>query len=134
MTHLKTKVAQYGIIFKENKFLMLRLSKKADPSEAWIFPGGRLEHNEKPLDGLRREIKEESGLDVKIVFPCGIGMWDNRYAVFFVCKLNHKQKVKLSEEHQDFKWYSAKELDKIDFRDRSMKKAVKQAYKLLNHS
>lgn len=131
MAHLITQVAQYGIIFnKQGQFLLVRLSKIADPSESWILPGGRLNKGEEPLNGLHREIKEETNLDVEILHPCGIGMWNNRYAVFFICKLKGEQKIKLSEEHQDFKWYSFDEVGGVDFRDKSMKKALEQAQNL----
>jgi 8-oxo-dGTP diphosphatase len=32
---------------------------------AWTTPGGRVEHGESPLDALKREVLEESGLDVE---------------------------------------------------------------------
>jgi ADP-ribose pyrophosphatase YjhB (NUDIX family) len=31
----------------------------------WDFPGGFLDENEDPLDGLRREIREETGLEIE---------------------------------------------------------------------
>ncbi len=125
MSHLKTKIAEYGIIIKDNKFLMLKFSKEANPSEKWIFPGGRLDKGDNPKKALVREIKEETNLDVKILYPCDVSVWgkgeDHRYAVFFVCKLK-KGEVKLSKEHQDFKWFSFD--DKIDFHDKSFEKVL----------
>jgi 8-oxo-dGTP diphosphatase len=43
----------------------------------WDLPGGFLEEGEHPLDGLRRELLEETGLDVE---PGDfIGIWMDRY-------------------------------------------------------
>src|SRR5215210_1537070 len=43
----------------------------------WDLAGGFLEEGEHPLDGLRRELREETGLDVEPVDF--IGVWIDRY-------------------------------------------------------
>lgn len=35
--------------------------------EAWLLPGGRLEPGEAPEAGVRREVAEETGIDVEVV-------------------------------------------------------------------
>ena len=43
----------------------------------WDLPGGFLDEGEHPLDGLRRELREETGLDVE---PAEfVGVWMDRY-------------------------------------------------------
>ena len=131
MRKLKAWISQYGIILdKNNKMLLLRLSKRADPTETWIFSGGRLNEGEEPHDGLRREIKEETSLEVEIVHPCGVGFWDRRYAVFFLCRLKSEPHVTLSNEHQEYGWFSVNEICRMKLRDKSMKNAAKIAQKI----
>lgn len=54
-------------IEKEGKYLMLhRIKKKNDMNhDKWIGIGGKLEDEESPFDCARREILEETGLNVK---------------------------------------------------------------------
>ncbi len=135
MGHLTTKIAEYGIILKDNKFLMLKFSKETSPDEKWIFPGGRLDEGEDPKKGLIREIKEETSLDVEVLFPSDVTMWgideDHRYAIFFVCKLIGSSNIKLCNEHQDYNWFSFDDLDNIDFHDKSFKEVLLNSKKLI---
>lgn len=39
------------------------------------FPGGHIEHNENFNDSVIREVKEETGLDIKQPKLCGIKHW-----------------------------------------------------------
>lgn len=131
MAHLVTKVAEYGIIIHKNKFLLLQLSKDADPKQAWILPGGRLEENEKPMHGLIREIKEETNLYVEVINPCHVGSWgegeDKRYAVFYICKPKSHE-VRLSKEHDNFKWLTPEELLELTNQKPHLKEAIKKAF------
>jgi 8-oxo-dGTP pyrophosphatase MutT (NUDIX family) len=51
-----------ALIVKENKFLVIQ---DADDF-FWELPGGKIKHNEKPYDALKREIKEELGIEIEI--------------------------------------------------------------------
>ncbi len=53
-------------IEKDGKFLLVKRSEKeANYPGKWIFPGGKVEKGEDALQGLLREIKEETGLEVQ---------------------------------------------------------------------
>ena len=61
-------------IEKDEKYLMLhRVKKKNDMNhDKWIGIGGKLEAEESPFDGARREITEETGLTVDTLSYRGI--------------------------------------------------------------
>src|SRR2546426_3203134 len=46
------------------RVLLIRHVAAAGWGDAWLTPGGRLEEGETTVDGLRREVREEVGLDV----------------------------------------------------------------------
>lgn len=54
----------YGIIIKNNKILLIKKSRGAYIGKLDL-PGGGLEHGEDIIQCLKREIKEETGLDIK---------------------------------------------------------------------
>jgi 8-oxo-dGTP diphosphatase len=53
-----------GIIFNEKNEVLL--FKHVYRSHSWSLPGGYLKAGEHPIEGLEREIKEESGLVVSV--------------------------------------------------------------------
>ena len=60
-----------GLVFRETekgKQLLIQLRKRAGEPEAYELPGGRINEYEKMVDGLRREIMEETGLQVEKIY------------------------------------------------------------------
>lgn len=57
------------IVNEAGEILLARRNQPDFPDvhNKWEFPGGGLEFGEEPEEALLREIKEETGLDVKIV-------------------------------------------------------------------
>jgi len=140
MKRLKCNVGEYGIILnKKNEFLILKLPiNKEFTKEMWMFPGGRLNDDDTPESGLKREIFEETGLEVKIITPVHTARWgiENppKYVVFFLCKLVGKQNVKISKEHTESKWVSFKEINKILWHNINSKITVQKAVLILKSS
>ena len=54
-----------GIILRNNEVLMVQ-QRVQRGAIVWVFPGGGIEKGETPEEACIREVKEETGLEVKI--------------------------------------------------------------------
>ena len=119
MTKIKKIPVAAALIIKENnngirKLLLIRRSKTDSWGMVWEYPRGKCDKGDKTLgDCLKREVKEETGLDVDIKKYIGKFKYvaDNGARIStqynFLCTLKDKnQKIKLSFEHDGYKWIS----------------------------
>jgi phosphoglycolate phosphatase len=99
-----------GLIFKDNgQVLMIRTPKW---SNLWGIPGGKIKFGESSVDALKREIKEETGLDVEevtfvLVQDCIRSKEFYREAHFVLLNYTCRcigESVKLNEEAVEFRW------------------------------
>ncbi len=109
------RIATKALIVNElGQILFLREARTYEEGTnigKYHLPGGRLEPGEAHRDGLEREVKEECGLEIEIGKPFFVGEWrpvikgaqNQIVAIFFICK-PLSTKIRLSEEHDDFKW------------------------------
>jgi len=122
----KIKILANGIIQKENKFLLLKrnLNDVDSPGE-WEFPGGFIEFGEDPKEGIIREVKEETSLNVEIISIYKIlskeyekpGKKIHLIRIIYLLKTFDK-KVKLNErEHEDYKWLKKEEIKNLNISD-----------------
>ena len=105
-----------GIILNRRKEILLEKHKKRTPWYGyWILPGGKLEMGESLENCVKREIKEEVGIDVKIKRLVGV----------FVSKESRNLKIK-EDEIKDAKWFALKEIKKLRIHPDAIK-ALKDA-------
>lgn len=104
-----------------NKDGEIFLMKSYKWKNKYVMPGGHIELGEEIEDALRREIKEETGLDIfDIDFICWQEFifdkvfWKKKHFIFFdfACKTK-SSKVKLNSEGQEFIWCSPQEALKL---------------------
>jgi phosphoglycolate phosphatase-like HAD superfamily hydrolase/ADP-ribose pyrophosphatase YjhB (NUDIX family) len=110
-----------ALIFNDSgQVLMIRTHKW---SNLWGIPGGKIKFGERSIDALRREIKEETDLDVTdvrfvLVQDCIHSKEFYRDAHFvllnYTCRCAGATEVKLNEEANDFRWVTPEEALQMD--------------------
>ncbi|MBS3076212.1 NUDIX domain-containing protein [Candidatus Pacearchaeota archaeon] len=112
------KVAN-AMIKNGDKFLVIKRKDEEIHAGKWMFPGGVLEDNENFEEALKREIKEEVGLEInqiikeisnyKYLRPDGKITLGKSYLVN-----TEDFNVETNGEVEDFKWVTLEEFEKLD--------------------
>lgn len=101
------QVAKVVIIDDNQRVLMLKRSNYVDKyAGEWDLPGGHIQVGEDFNTGMKREVKEETGLDIQN--PKFIQKIDN--LDFYFCSYNGKP-IKVSHEHTKFRFFEKKDLN-----------------------
>jgi 8-oxo-dGTP diphosphatase len=98
-----------AVIVENKKVLMIR-RRLDDPHNPglWDLPGGRIQPIEAPQQGLIRETKEETDLDITVSFPLDVHHFTRQDGqvinlIFFLCR-RMSDEIKLSHEHIEYLW------------------------------
>lgn len=113
-----SKPSVTAIIIKNNKLLLGK--RNVEPGKnKWDVPGGFLNDGEHPEAGLKREMKEELGVDIKIKKFIGFFMDSymdgtdlyNTLCIHYLVNIIGKEPKPL-EEVSELKWFSLNSLPK----------------------
>ena len=116
-THKKIGV---GIIYNERGDILIdRRLAKGEMGGLWEFPGGKIEHNETVAECIKREIKEELGIEVLVKeFLLSIEHQYSKFKVtIFVHECQYLEGIPQTIECEEIRWVSVSELDRYNFPD-----------------
>jgi len=126
--NMNQQVGVKAIIVNNNKILLIKRSQNYEQLvDQWDIPGGRINFGEEPIIGLKREILEETGLELKEVFDIldasTIFLSKDMHIVRITYLVKCSGQISLSGEHTESKWFS---LDEITFplKDHLLQKVV----------
>jgi len=119
--NMKTHFVVTGIVRNKDEILILQKSPDDyNYPNKWSFCSGFVKEFEPAEESVLREIKEETGLDAKIVKTGKIvEVLDKKNSkrwviAVYLCEV-YKTDVKLCHENQSYKWVKLEKLDNYDF-------------------
>ncbi len=144
------EISAGAVVFRkeDNEIYYLLLHYK---SGHWDFPKGHIEEGEKEKETVKREVKEETGIEdikiiegfrewIKYVFRSTYdldenekskALWIFKIVTFYLAETKTK-KVKISFEHLGYKWLSYDEaLEQVTFK--KAKEILKKAHHYLTN-
>jgi 8-oxo-dGTP diphosphatase len=119
-----------GLIRQDGRYLIARRKAGTHLGGLWEFPGGKIERGESPESCLRRELREEIGIE--ITEPVRFQVIPHDYPDkkielhFFFCTIESGQAQAL--ECDEIRWVTPQEMSGLEFppADRSLIEALQQ--------
>ena len=112
------KLVQKAAIARDGRYLIVLRAPTAKLFALhWDFPGGTLENGENPLEGIRREIREELGVDSDIVCVDAVlrltitsdhAKPTHQFTIYKAAL--RPGKITLSHEHLEYRWATREEI------------------------
>lgn len=111
-----------AIIRDNEKVLLIR----RNDHNVWELPGGGIEFSETPEETVKREVKEETDLEIEPKNVVGVvsvsfesdkdGVIEESHLTIIVyeCDLKSDKDVKLSQSHNEHKWVEIKDMENMD--------------------
>jgi 8-oxo-dGTP pyrophosphatase MutT (NUDIX family) len=96
------------------KFLLLNRSKASSYPKTWSIVSGGIEKGEKPLEGIKRELEEETGINSKNI---RYEFFEHQnqlipYFDFYIGYCDEEYECKLDSENTDYGWFNLENLPK----------------------
>jgi 8-oxo-dGTP diphosphatase len=140
MSEKHQKITVGGLLIVDNKVLVVKRSaKEKNFSGLYELPGGKVDFGEHPVQSLKREFMEETNLEIKIDRPYRIFTYLSHEGIrhiveiVYVVKLDDSiENIKLSDEHDDYKWLASEEIDDYKMSD-DIKINIRQGFDLIKN-
>jgi ADP-ribose pyrophosphatase YjhB (NUDIX family) len=105
-----------AVVVKDGSLLMVQRANEPYAG-AWSVPGGTLEHGEYLTDAVRREVMEETGIDVEVGDLLGIlELWrDPHYVILdYVATPVGDAEPRAGDDASDVRWVPLEEIPTME--------------------
>ncbi len=116
MKEVKYLIVVGGLVERGGKILLIQ-EKKPVAYGLWNTPAGWLDLGETPAEGAKREVKEETGFDVKINGLLGVYIMPSLHdqklliaKIVFICSITGGKMKFPKDEILDVKWFAPEEV------------------------
>ena len=117
----KFPISTKAIIIDDNKILCIKNERNE-----WDFAGGKINFNEDVEECLRREVKEETNLNINnlnILKPLNLNFNDvSVFVLLYKAEISCQSPILISFEHSEYNFFSKSEIMNLN---------IPQAYKKL---
>jgi len=132
------RISQQAIIFNDKaEVLAMQFSGYSGTLVAnkWTLPGGTMKEDDKTTHhGLKREVSEETGMNVNVIHPITADFFTNfdgtkRVQILYLCEADNHD-VTMSSEHKSHKWIPVEQAAGVDWINEHYPAALKKAHSL----
>jgi 8-oxo-dGTP diphosphatase len=105
-----------AVIVRDGKVLIARRDPRLTNGGRWEFPGGKLRANENPRSCLKREIKEELGIDSEVLENIGTVTHaeDDSLLKLFFFRTKWLDGDMCLRDHTEIRWVEPVQLSEFD--------------------
>lgn len=106
LTRVRFTMGVVGVVLNDNNEILI-VEHVFHPHYRWGLPGGWVQRGENPIETLKRELLEETGLQATVNTPLLIdkGKLHNHIDIAYLCYAQNDVN-KLSSELLDYRWIS----------------------------
>lgn len=103
-------------LVSDGKVLAVRRTSPPELAGRWEFPGGKVEAGETEPQALRRELREELSVEVRVLELLGRVPLNGRELALYLCRLPVGD-PRIGVGHDRLRWLSAGELPSVNWLD-----------------
>jgi 8-oxo-dGTP diphosphatase len=117
------KEVAVGIVIQDGQVLACQRKHDAAYPLKWEFPGGKLEEGESPAAALKRELREELGIDARVEREFHRAEWtypahastpnDGRFRVYYFL-VRQFSGLPINHSFEQIRWVTPSELRRMD--------------------